>query len=124
MNALSDPRHPGEEPAGNMTCREFESRIRGFLDDDLPDEVQEEMLRHLEQCPACREELSIRLLVESGLRRLETGGNFNLKDEYKAVLAEAEHRIRQRARRTYLGYAAETAAVVLTAAVFFIALLR
>ena len=123
MNALSDRRSPEDNPAGNMTCRQFESRIRSFLDDDLPDEIQEEMLRHLEECPACQEELSIQLLVESGLRRLETGGDFNLKEEYRAVLTEAEHRIRQRARSTYLGYAAETAALILTAAVFIIALL-
>lgn len=36
-----------------MTCREFVDFIMGYLDGDLPDEVQAPFEHHLSRCPDC-----------------------------------------------------------------------
>lgn len=76
-----------------MNCKEAEKKIPSFLQDDLDGTKLEEFVEHVENCPECKEELSIQFLVTEGLERLEGGNNFNLQEELLMKLDGAEHRI-------------------------------
>ncbi len=76
-----------------MDCKEAEKRIPPFLQDELDGAELEEFIDHVENCPECKEELSIQFLVTEGLERLEDGNNFNLQKELVMKLADAEHHI-------------------------------
>ncbi len=76
-----------------MNCNEAEKKIPSFLRDDLDSSRLEEFVEHIENCPECKEELSIQFLVVEGLERLEGGNNFNLQEELLMKLEDAEHRI-------------------------------
>ncbi len=76
-----------------MNCNEAEKKIPSFLRDDLDSSSLEEFVEHIENCPECKEELSIQFLVVEGLERLEGGNNFNLQEELLMKLEDAEHRI-------------------------------
>lgn len=50
-----------------MTCREFVDFIMGYLEGDLPAEVQAPFERHLSRCPDCERYLRhYRATVEAG----------------------------------------------------------
>ncbi|MDE6845253.1 MAG: zf-HC2 domain-containing protein [Lachnospiraceae bacterium] len=76
-----------------MDCKETEKKIPSFLRDELDGSKLEEFIDHVENCPECKEELSIQFLVTEGLERLERGNNFNLQRELFMKLEGAEHRI-------------------------------
>lgn len=76
-----------------MNCKEAEKKIPSFLRDDLDGSRLEEFVEHIENCPECKEELSIQFLVVEGLERLESGNNFNLQEELLMKLEDAGHRI-------------------------------
>lgn len=76
-----------------MNCKEAEKKIPSFLRGDLEGSNLTEFVEHIENCPECKEELSIQCLVVEGLERLEGGNNFNLQEELLMKLEEAEHRI-------------------------------
>lgn len=76
-----------------MNCKEAEKKIPSFLQDDLDGGKLDEFMEHVENCPECKEELSIQLLVTEGLEQLEEGNNFNLQEELLMKLEDAEHRI-------------------------------
>ncbi|NTV78557.1 MAG: zf-HC2 domain-containing protein, partial [Clostridiales bacterium] len=42
-----------------MKCNDFESQINRFFDNQLKTKELEDFLGHVNQCKACREELSI-----------------------------------------------------------------
>jgi hypothetical protein len=52
-----------------MECRDVRELADSFLADDPLSESSHELLRHLEQCPSCREELAARRVVRDSLRR-------------------------------------------------------
>ena len=76
-----------------MNCKDAEKKIPYFLQDELDGSKLEEFLEHMENCPECKEELSIQFLVAEGLELLERGNNFNLQKELLMKLEEADHRI-------------------------------
>ena len=51
-----------------MTCREARELADSFLSDQLLVETMHEIVRHLETCPACREEFEARRLLRKRLR--------------------------------------------------------
>ena len=77
-----------------MKCNDFESQINRFFDNQLKTQELEEFLGHVNQCKACREELSIQYLVEVGIKRLEEGDNFDLNGELKWLLDQADRNVR------------------------------
>ena len=82
-----------ERSGKGMNCKDAEKKIPYFLQDELDGSKLEEFLEHIENCPECKEELSIQFLVSEGLERLEKGNNFNLQKELLMKLEDADHRI-------------------------------
>ena len=76
-----------------MNCKDAEKKIPFFLQDELDGSKLEEFLEHMENCPECKEELTIQFLVAEGLERLERGNNFNLQKELLVKLEDADHSI-------------------------------
>ncbi|MCR5303086.1 MAG: hypothetical protein K6E33_00875 [Lachnospiraceae bacterium] len=54
----------------------------GFLDETIREDRLNAFLDHIEGCPDCREELSIRILISEGLPSLEKEASFNLNDVF------------------------------------------
>lgn len=79
-----------------MNCKEEEKKIPAFLQDDLDFKDLEQFIKHIEECPDCKEELTIQFLVLEGLERLEAGQSFNLQNALTQRLEEAERQIRVR----------------------------
>lgn len=90
-----------------MTCKEAEKMIPQFLEDDLDTEDLREFMEHIEKCSECEEELSIQFLVEEGMARLETGSVFDLQNELKAQMENAEHTLKFRENMQWLLYGLE-----------------
>ncbi len=66
-----------------MECREFEKKIPLYLKNSLDFETMEAFQDHMDQCDACKEELSIQFLVQEGMRHLENGDSFDLDKEFR-----------------------------------------
>ena len=77
-----------------MNCKEAEKKIPLFLDDDLDGRDLAEFVEHIEDCPDCKEELSIQFLVTEGMDQLEQGNNFNLQKALLLMLGDAEDKVR------------------------------
>lgn len=76
-----------------MDCKEFEKMIPDFLDDKLDFLTLEQFNQHLDNCPDCREELTIHFLVTEGIQRLEEGDAFDLQKELEQKQSEAEKKV-------------------------------
>ena len=77
-----------------MNCKEAEKQISLFLDDDLDGRDLAEFVEHIEDCPDCKEELSIQFLVTEGMEQLEQGNNFNLQKALLLKLGDADDKVR------------------------------
>jgi len=78
-----------------MRCNDINKIIPFFLNNKLNQQEAEPFLRHLEHCHVCMEELEIQYLLEVGMKRLEDGGNFNLKEEMNDKIKQMELKIRR-----------------------------
>ena len=108
-------RTPLRDAAETLTCRAFERDIPAFLADTLDNEELEAFLRHLDTCAECREELTIHMLIDRGIPRLETGGNFNLRSEVERAVHAARTHLRRRMMLEEMAYFAEIAAIAAAA---------
>ena len=79
-----------------MTCKDADRMIPLFLDDELDNQGLSDFLNHIDNCPDCKEELTIQFLVKVGMQRLEDGNNFNLKNELDGILAKARKKLKIR----------------------------
>lgn len=104
-----------------MTCKETEKLIPFFLKDDLDTDDLRGFMEHISQCEECREELSIQFLVYEGLARLESGNVFDLQNELKSRMEEAEHVLKFRESMKWILYLLD--GLVVVAAITVIALL-
>lgn len=105
-----------------MNCKEEEKKIPAFLQDDLDFKDLEQFIEHIEECPECKEELTIQFLVSEGLERLEAGQSFNLQNALAARLEEAKHQIRIRLWLQHTLFCLETAvaaAIVIACIIVF-----
>lgn len=96
-----------------MTCKEAEKMIPLFLEDELDTEDLHEFMEHIEKCGECKEELSIQFLVSEGMARLETGNVFDLQNELKAQMDNAQHTLKVRENMRWLLIMLEGLTVVL-----------
>lgn len=104
-----------------MTCKEAEKLIPYFLKDDLDTDDLRKFMEHMDKCEECREELSIQFLVLEGMARLESGNVFDLQNELKSRMDEAEHILKLRESLQWFLYALD--GLVVVAAITVIALL-
>ena len=104
-----------------MTCKEAEKLIPLFLDDDLDNKDLAEFIEHIDNCPECKEELTIQFLVKTGMQRLEDGNTFNLKQELLILIKDAKKRLKFRRNLFLLSILLELAVVVLVVTVLVLA---
>ncbi|MCI6858163.1 MAG: zf-HC2 domain-containing protein [Eubacterium sp.] len=70
-----------------MDCRETQSKIINFIDDQLDEEETLEFINHIRNCKECFEELEINYIMLVGMRQLDDGEELTadfqkrLKDE-------------------------------------------
>lgn len=76
-----------------MTHKEAERCIPSFFDDSIDNLELAEFLEHIDNCPACKEELTIQFLVNRGLQSLSEGDEFNLSGELDKKLSKAHARL-------------------------------
>ena len=78
-----------------MDCKEFEKQIPFFIGRKLDYLTLKSFRKHMRACKVCREELTIRFLIDEGLVRLEEGSAFDLNLELRKRIYEAEKKIRR-----------------------------
>lgn len=81
-----------------MDCKDFEKLIPKFIKKECTPKEEEILLEHIRECPECKEEVTIQLLLEEGLSRLESGESFDLNAELEKLLAEGTHSKKERRR--------------------------
>lgn len=81
-----------------MDCKNIEKLIPKFIKDECTPKEEDFILEHIKECPECKEELSIQLLLEEGLSRLESGESFDLNAELEKHL-QADKRKKKPRRR-------------------------
>ncbi len=69
-----------------MECRDYQKEYRDFLADTLDERETEQLLKHLSKCANCMEELRTWYLLIEGMRRLESGGTFDITSDFERML--------------------------------------
>lgn len=100
----------------------MEKLIPQFLDDDLDNQDLSDFLDHIDNCPECKEELTIQFLVRVGMQRLEDGNTFNLVKELERELAEAKKKMHRRKTLVLISYILEIAVAALFALCLLLAI--
>lgn len=95
-----------------MDCKDVEKMIPLFIEDNLDTEDLREFLEHIGKCKECEEELSIQFLVSEGLSRLESGNVFDLQNELKVQMNDAENTLKFRESMQWLLYGLEGLVVI------------
>lgn len=103
-----------------MDCKEVQKSITAFLNGKLHGRKAEAFLDHVEECPECKEELSIQYLVKEGTVRLEEGGSFDLGKDLNRLIEVSYKKIKHQRIATFAVYAMEFIAML---AVIFILVL-
>lgn len=107
-----------------MQCRDFRELADSYLSDQLLIETNHDVLRHLEQCAECREELAARRELRRKLREgFQQAPDLQMSDEFanglKTHLREAAfHRSRSQVTRR-VAYVGVAASLIIAAAVGF-----
>lgn len=97
-----------------MECREYRKLIQPFLKNSLDERKTKELLKHIDECPACYEEMRTEYLVVEGLKRLESGQNFDLNTEFDLMLEETGRSNRRIFMANYLVAGVFTAMLLFT----------
>ncbi len=79
-----------------MTCIEVQSLITRFIDDTLDDEQLTKFIKHIKQCPECRDELEVYYTLIVGMHQLDNNKKLssNFEEELNTKLKLHEERIR------------------------------
>jgi hypothetical protein len=105
-----------------MNCKDAEKMISPFLEDDLDNRDLAQFLDHMDTCPECREELTIQFLVLVGMKRLEDGNTFNLKEELDNMLRDARKKLKFRRSLKATSLILEFMVAVMTVATVILAM--
>ena len=95
----------------NLSCKDFQQMIAAFEKDELVENELDAFLSHYRSCHDCREELSIRMLVDEGMQHLEAGESFHLQKEVKNAIDLAGVRLKRRSRLSQIAYCLEIVTV-------------
>jgi anti-sigma factor RsiW len=104
-----------------MECRDVREMADSFLAQELLTETNHEILRHLDTCPACREDLAGRRALRAGVQRaFHNARDLDPSPEFmvslRATLQEAAHKVPTRRRIRFQAWLALAATVLLVAA--------
>ena len=105
-----------------IDCKQMEKLIPQFLDDDLDNQDLSVFLDHIDNCPECKEELTIQFLVRVGMQRLEDGNTFNLARELERELADAKRKMHRRKTLVLISYVLEISVAALFALCILLAI--
>ena len=105
-----------------IECKQMEKLIPQFLDDDLDNQDLADFLDHIDNCPECKEELTIQFLVRVGMQRLEDGNTFNLVKELERELADAKRKMHRRKTLVLVSYVLEISVAALFALCILLAI--
>jgi hypothetical protein len=105
-----------------IECKQMEKLIPQFLDDDLDNQDLADFLDHIDNCPECKEELTIQFLVRVGMQRLEDGNTFNLVKELERELADAKKKMHRRKTLVLISYILEIAVAAMFALCLLLAI--
>lgn len=83
----------------NSECRAYRKNFSRFLQGKLEGKDRRQLVRHVENCAECREELRIQYLLQEGMFRLEHGGTFDINSDFERMLVDVQKEIRQEKRR-------------------------
>lgn len=88
-----------------LTCKEAERKLPKYLNENISDEDALELIEHIENCPECKEELTIQHMVSVGLNNLDEIIDLNVDYELGKRKREAVRRIHKKdiTERVYLG---------------------
>ncbi len=103
-----------------MNCKEFEKLIPGYVHKKLDFVTTKRFAEHLKVCPNCKEELNIQFLVNEGLNRLEDGNAFDLQNEMKELVKEADKKVKRHENFLKMGRLVELLVVAGIAVVVFL----
>ena len=105
-----------------MTHKEAERSIPSFFDESMENLELAEFLDHIDNCPSCREELTIQYLVGRGLQSLNDGNEFNLAGELDKKLSKAHARLNRLYRLNRFSWVLRTIVVVEAVILFVLTL--
>ena len=105
-----------------IECKQMEKLIPQFLDDDLDNQDLSDFLDHIDNCPECKEELTIQFLVRVGMQRLEDGNTFNLVQELERELTDAKKKMHRRKTLVLVSYVLEISVAALFALCILLAI--
>lgn len=80
-------------------CRSYRKNYGPFLNGKLEGRDRRLLLKHVEECAKCREELRIQYLLQEGMFRLEHGGTFDINSDFERMLVEMQKESKQERRR-------------------------
>lgn len=72
-------------------CNEVNELLRPFLQNELPGKTTDMILRHIEHCPDCKDELETYYMLDKCKELLddnEEDENYNLKESFRLFLTE------------------------------------
>ena len=75
-----------------ISCKDVENFLQPYLEHNLGVRDTRVLLSHLKECSECMDELEIRYLLHEGLKSLEDGHEFNLKEELEEKVLKEDHR--------------------------------
>lgn len=89
-----------------MTCKEAQDYMQQFLRDGLDNDICEDFLKHVRNCPECKEELQVTHILVSALEELETDtdSDGDYPEKLKLHLQKAEQKIQKNKRRKRINY--------------------
>lgn len=77
-------------------CREYRLYMWPYLNLELNDSKIDLLMKHVDSCSECKNELKIQFLVSEGLNRLENNhSGYNLLNDFEARLVESKDRCRR-----------------------------
>lgn len=106
-----------------MTCKDAEKLIPFFIREELNYIELEQFIDHVEECPVCREEMSIQYLIAEGMACLEEGSAFDLGQELENLMEVAKARIRVHKGIQYVGIGLESLTLLAILTVILVILL-
>ncbi len=106
-----------------ITCRDAIRSIPHFMDHTLTKSELREFMNHIENCPECKEELSIQYLVKQGLEERDDNGPIELQADLERTLNEAKDSIRKHIRFRNAAIIAEIAALLALITILILSLI-
>ncbi|MBR4580910.1 MAG: zf-HC2 domain-containing protein [Lachnospiraceae bacterium] len=79
-----------------LSCEEVQKNIPDFIDTRMDSKESLAFIRHIRNCKACMEELSVEYLVVVGVKRLDSASAFNLNMELEELISKNEKKAKRR----------------------------